>query len=411
MANWRRDDTYLTNPRSEREFLLISGVSFSYFIGRLILTPILPLFFVEVGASKVELGIIMATPSLVAIASRIPLSTLMDRFGKWLVVVLSSVVSIATIAAYAFTYQVMWLYAIGVFNAFSWVLYQPASMSLALDLSPPNQRAESMGKYFMIIATTFLIGPLLASFLTLYLDYRTVFLVSVIPSVIGLLMVILLGRIGHVRTGGTVSRHHVSLKDLRELLRIRQYWAVSAASVTFWMATSVFGTLFSVYCEEELLLTASAISLLFAVRGLSNTLIRIPAGRISDRIGRRRPVLAAYVMGSLVFWGLSEFSTLSLLMLAMFGYGLSWGMKVVSETALLGDIVPSERRGVAMAMWLTIDDIGMVVGSLAAGVSTLFMDAPSFFRIMSLVLMLGICIVIFLVRETAKSGRDFQNTD
>ena len=386
-------------------------MSVAYFIGGQILTPILPLFFVEVGASKVELGIIMAIPSLVAIASRIPLSTLMDRFGKWVVVILSSVVSIVAIAAYAFTYQVLWLYVIGVFNALSWVLYQPASMSLALDLSPPNQRAESMGRYFMVIAATFLIGPLLASFLTLYLDFRSVFLLSVIPSVVGLLAVILLGRIRLVRTEGTVSRYHISLKDLRELFRIRQYWAVSVASATFWMATSVFGTLFSVYCEERLLLTASAISLLFAVRGLSNTLVRIPAGRISDRIGRRRPVLAAYVMGSVVFWGLSEFSTVPLLMLVMFAYGLSWGMKVVSETALLGDLVPSQRRGVAMAVWQTIDDIGFVAGSLAAGVSTLYMDAPSFFKIMSLVLILGICIVVFLVRETAKSDRDFRTTD
>jgi len=401
----------LTSHRIEREFLLISGMSVAYFIGGQILTPILPLFFVEVGASKVELGIIMAVPSLVAIASRIPLSTLMDRFGKWVVVILSSIVSIMAIAAYAFTYQVLWLYVIGVFNALSWVLYQPASMALALDLSPPNQRAESMGRYFMVIAATFLIGPLLASFLTLYLDFRSVFLLSVIPSVVGLLAVILLGRIRLVRSEGTVSRYHISLKDLRELFRIRQYWAVSIASATFWMATSVFGTLFSVYCEERLLLTASAISLLFAVRGLSNTLVRIPAGRISDRIGRRRPVLAAYVMGSVVFWGLSEFSTVPLFMLVMFAYGLSWGMKVVSETALLGDIVPSERRGVAMAVWQTIDDVGFVAGSLAAGASTLYMDAPSFFRIMSLVLTLGICIVVFLVREAAKSDRDFRNTD
>lgn len=396
----------MTNPRTEREFLLISGMSVAYFIGRQILTPILPLFYVEVGASKVELGIIMAVPSLVAIASRIPLSTLMDRFGKWAVVILSDVISIAAIAAYAFTYQVPWLYVIGVFNALSWVLYQPASMSLALDLSPPNQRAESVGRYFMVIATTFLIGPLLASFLTLYLDYRGVFLMSVVPSVVGLLVVILFGRIGHVKTGATVSRRHISLKDLRELLRIRQYWAVSVASATFWMATSVFGTLFSVYCEERLLLTASTISLLFAARGLSNTLVRIPAGQISDRIGRRTPVLAAYVMGSLVFLGLSEFSTVSLLMLVMLAYGLSWGMKVVSETALLGDIVPTERRGVAMAMWQTIDDIGIVVGSLAAGVSTLFMEAPSFFKIMSLILVLGICIVMFLVSETARKQHD-----
>ena len=90
-------------------------------------------------------------------------------------------------------------------------------------------------------------------------------------------------------------------------------------------------------------------------------------------------------------------------MLAMLAYGLSWGIKVVSEATLLGDIVPSERTGVAMATWHTINDISRTVGAAVAGFSTLFIDVPFLFRLMSILLTLGVCIILFLVPERACS--------
>ena len=204
----------MRNREIELGFVLISIINVTYFIGRMILNPIQPLFFVEVGASTVQLGIIMAIPSLVGIPLRIPFSTLMNRFGKWTIVLFSNVISAVSMLAYAFTYQVRWLYPIGVLGALSFILYQPASHSLALDLSPSEKRAQLLGWYLAMTGVAMLIGPLLASYFTLFLSYRIVFLISAVPCIFGILAV-LLAQVRRLESRESRYRRRIRLVDLK----------------------------------------------------------------------------------------------------------------------------------------------------------------------------------------------------
>ena len=402
----------MKGSEKSRQFLLIASMGLAYFLGRQILTPILPLYIISVGATKLELGLIMAVPSLVTIALRLPLSIVGDRVGRWFIVVVSLGIQILGMLLYAVVKDVSWFYFVAVLMALSWALYGPASMALALDLAPAHKRAEAMGRYFTLIGITMLTGPLIAGLLATSLDYRSIFAISVLPSLFGL---VVLMRSPRSRPVSARKEHAspsiLSLRSVIEVLRIKQVWTIAIVRTTFWLASAVFATLFPVYAQEDLSLSATLISFMFAVRGLSNTLVRAPSGRICDKIGRKRPLTAAYIMSILVFLSLSEFKTTTLLLIAMTLYGVSWGTRVVSETALLGDTVPSEKRGLAMATWETIDDVGGMAGSVMAGVTTLFFDAAAVFRIAALIILGGVGVLTALVEEANPRSQTRPNVE
>ncbi|UCH37690.1 MAG: hypothetical protein JSV76_00470, partial [Candidatus Bathyarchaeota archaeon] len=62
----------------------IMVVDFTDHLSSAIIEPIFPLYVISLGASKFELGQIMAIPSILSILLQIPLGRLADKIGKWI---------------------------------------------------------------------------------------------------------------------------------------------------------------------------------------------------------------------------------------------------------------------------------------------------------------------------------------
>ncbi|MEM3595114.1 MAG: hypothetical protein QXL25_00795, partial [Candidatus Bathyarchaeia archaeon] len=65
--------------QASKELLLIFILTFLFFTGYNMILPILPIYIVSIGASKLELGFIMATIPATSIIARIPFGILMDK--------------------------------------------------------------------------------------------------------------------------------------------------------------------------------------------------------------------------------------------------------------------------------------------------------------------------------------------
>ena len=94
-------------------------VSFLFILGSAITNPIHPLYIVEVGATTAQLGLIMALPSMVSALTRVPISVLSIRLGKWRLMFFSLALSVATTAVFAFIYDPLWFFPIVSLAAFS----------------------------------------------------------------------------------------------------------------------------------------------------------------------------------------------------------------------------------------------------------------------------------------------------
>ncbi|MEM4246538.1 MAG: MFS transporter, partial [Candidatus Bathyarchaeia archaeon] len=145
----------------------------------------------------------------------------------------------------------------------------------------------------------------------------------------------------------------------------------------------------------ELLISLSAIGLLFASFGGVNALIRIPSGMVSDAVGRRRPLLLSYLLAIGAFLILSGTDRLPMLVAGMMLYGAAWGLRVPPSSALLGDVVEPRELPIAMAILWMAADLGYAVGAGLAGPIGTLIPFPTIVRSMTLVL--GFCAALILL--------------
>jgi SET family sugar efflux transporter-like MFS transporter len=179
-----------------------------------------------------------------------------------------------------------------------------------------------------------------------------------------------------------------SLSSLLMVIKSRIITSISIARVTFSAADGIFNTLFSIYAVKDLGVPLSMVGFMFTLRGLMNTLARIPAGRISDRVGRKIPLVASYISSIGAYTILSEGRDVNMLLLAMAIEGVAWGTRAVTEWALLGDVV-KESSGVAVSYLSTMFEAGEGLGAIIAGAMAAVMPIGHVFRVAVALLSFG----------------------
>ncbi len=163
-------------------------------------------------------------------------------------------------------------------------------------------------------------------------------------------------------------------------------------------------TLFAVYAVNDLSFTPSLATLLLGVRGITNTLIRIPAGIIGDRIGRKKPILFAYSLVFLAYLAISEVDDPFLIGLALAAIGLGWGMRAVSEWGIVLDEMAPDIRELANASLFIFFDIGGAVGSSLGGLGAEIIPIPEVFKIASLAVLSGLLVMVMLTPKAPKGS-------
>ncbi|HDI52925.1 MAG TPA: MFS transporter, partial [Candidatus Bathyarchaeota archaeon] len=231
------------------------------------------------------------------------------------------------------------------------------------DLAPMRRRGDVMGRYLTSPSLGLVLGPMLCSLLVDRLGYRGLFLISALFPLIGLLLLILLPpRVPE----GEVERPGVKA-SLREVAMDRDILILSYCRASFSTSHSIFATLFSLYAVESLGLTPSQVAALFTLRGVTNVIVRPPAGRLSDRLGRRLPLAAAYGVVASSYLLIARVGALPIIALGLLLYGLAWGVRAVSEWAYLADVARPEVRTIAFSYLSTVFGLGSTLGGVLAG--------------------------------------------
>ncbi len=389
----------MVSSGGSRLLYTIIGISFLSIMAPAFTGALRPLYIVEVGADLVQLALIMALPSFVSLLTRVPASALSGRVGRWRMMVISLVISALTTVAFAFVRDPVWFYPVVAIAALSWAIFSPITVEFVSSRAKAETRGSMMGFYFTSIAAPMFLGPFLSSFFTLYLDLRTLFLVSAIFPIVALGAFLLMVKPNDMAISGPRGKEEAERpafwRSIVRILRVRNFAVLCISRVSFAMSMGIFNTAYSVFAESSLGLTPSLISLLFTSRGVTNVLTRMPAGRLSDRIGRRKPFIAAYLLVIVSFVLLSYSRRFEILLVALALYGVGWGVRIAPSMALAIESVSEEDRPIALAVFMTMFDVGNIVGSLATGFTSGFLPTNVLMLICAPIML--VAVVIFTV--------------
>jgi len=376
--------------------------SFTLSVSLSAVMPIQTLFMVEVGTTEFELGLIFALSSLLGLFSRIPLGILTDKIGRWIMIIITSALNIASLIAYFLVNNVVWFYPITILEVMIWGFFAPSAISLVTDTASPERIGRVMGLYYTSLGLGQFIGPLVCSGLTTYMTYRYTFLILSIFPIAGLLAT--LGwksiDISQKRERGEVPKEDRRIADtFKRILRSRNVIGIGISRMLFSLSSSIINTIFAVWANSELLFTSAMISILFAIRGAANTSIHIPIGRVVDKIGKKNPLLLSFFLVAIAFLIFSVTKNFYIIFIAMVLYGLAWGIRIVPDTAIITESVDLKDRELAFAFMMTMFALGRSIGSFVAGVTYTILPMSIILQIGAGVLFSAVVVLVATIRE------------
>ncbi len=390
---------------SSKDFQLLIGATITLFLAIETINPILPLYITQKGASILELGFIMAILSFTGMIAKIPLGILSDKVGRWPIIPISLLSQFFALLLYSLVPNPKWFYPIRVFHALITSAFVPTSIALASELAPKGKEGDNMGRFLTALAISSMFGPFLCSFLLNFYNYPQLMqFVAVIPLFgLGAFLLIRSPRSYSMSSDKdlNVKTSGFSFKSLRKIIISRNILIISYLRITFFFTGGIFITLWAVYASNSLLFTPSLIALFFGIKGITNTVFRVPTGRLSDRVGFKVPLLISYSILVIVFYAFSKSGNIYILFGVMTVYGIVHALRAVSEWTLLGVSAPPRQRGIAAAYLSTMSNIGMTLGSVAAGALALVYTMPEIFQL-SAIICIPTIITPLLIRQDGK---------
>lgn len=156
--------------------------------------------------------------------------------------------------------------------------------------------------------------------------------------------------------------------------------AIAAIVVVNFVTVSGFGLMFPVYASFGDQIGASTTQLAWAIAAFSlGQLLAAPVtGRLSDRFGRRRVLLASLLLGSIAYWLHGYVTSPPLLVAARFASGLASGGFAVAF-AVAADISTRDGRARVMGIVAAGFSAGIIFGPAIGGVIGALVDESAAF--------------------------------
>ena len=348
--------------------------------------PLLPSFLTAtLGASAAWVGIIEgaadATASVLKLASgwwsdRVQRRKPLIVFGYTLASVLRPLVAVAGAAWQVLAIRVGDRIGKGVRGA-------PRDAMIA-DAVAPNERGRAFGAQRAADHAGAFIGPLLAFVLLQWVgvSVRTVFLLAAIPGVIAVLVAVFgvreargrretgdgrrqtedsAGRTAAAKTTSASPSVAGSAEPLGSA-----FWRYLAVLVLFTLGNSTDA--FLLLRASQLGVTAALLPILWAALHVVKSATSIPAGVWSDRAGRRTMIAAGWLWYALVYAGFALASQTWHAWALFLAYGVFFGLTEGVERALVADLVPAARRGIAFGWYNGVIGAAVLPASVAFGV-------------------------------------------
>jgi MFS family permease len=224
--------------------------------------------------------------------------------------------------------------------------------TMIANAAPPGRRGAAYGLHRAFDNAGAVLGPLLAAGLVglLGLSLRTVFLLAAVPAALSLLV---------LGFGVKEEKEKISSKVNEGEARHEAHGSEANLPPVFWRAAWLFAffTLsassdtFLLLKAREIGIAAGWLPVLWAFSNAVKSAFSMWGGGLSDRYGRRRLLLAAWLLYAACYFGFAFVSSpwplVGLVGIYSFYYSLSEG----TERALVADLVPAAARGRAFG-WM-----------------------------------------------------------
>lgn len=352
-------------PPMPREVWVMVAAGFVIALGYGVVAPALPQFAHSFGVGVTAASAVVSAFAVMRLAFAPSSGRLVTRFGERPMYLLGVfIVALSTLAsAFAQSYWQLMLFR-GVGGVGS-IMFSVSAMGLMIRISPPAIRGRVSGLYSSSFVLGSITGPMLGGALIGF-GLRVPFVVYAV-ALFGAIAVV------HLQLRGSPlaaidTTTDVAVMPLPNALRIGAYRsAVVTAAIFGWvyaMRVSLVPLYFSLVLHEP----DGVAGLALATYACGDVIAMMPAGRLSDRIGRRPLIIAGMTVLALATVALALTSNVWFAFASTLVGGIGTGMVSPSQQAVLADVMFGHGRGgPVLVTYQMSQDLGTVIGPVAGG--------------------------------------------
>jgi MFS family permease len=342
-----------------RNVVLLGVVSLLTDISSEMVYPLIPLFLTTtLGASVGTAAFIEGCAEMTASLLKGLSGAWSDRIGKRRPFVFAGY-GISALAKLGLAAATGWSAVLGarIADRFGKGLRSSARDAMLAESSAAEWRGRAFGLHRGMDQMGAVIGPLLAlPLLALFnQDLRKVFMLAAIPGLLSLAV------IRFTRETGAVVRSNSAHGEALPR-RFRIYLLIS---VLFALGNSADALL--LLRAKSLGASTSAIVVYFALFNLVTVLASYPSGLISDRLGRRRVLVAGWTVFAGVYAAFGVVTHLAFVPLLFAVYGLYSGIAEGAARAYVVDLVGPDKKATALGYHALATGVAVLGANVAAG--------------------------------------------
>ena len=241
--------------------------------------------------------------------------------------------------------------------------------ALVADSVAAEERGRGFGLHRAMDTTGAVLGLAIAAViiyllqgggLTLSLKtYQWLVLIGVVPAVLSVLVLLFFV---HERKPSPGARQLPQIRLAGFSTRFKLFLFIMAV---FTLGNS--SDFFVILRAQNLGSSVLYVVLMLVLFNITYAVTSLPAGVLSDRLGRRRIIAVGWLIYALVYLGFALASELWQVWLLFACYGVYYGMVEGVARAFVADLVPEEKRGTAYGLYHGVVGLTLLPASLIAG--------------------------------------------
>jgi MFS family permease len=323
------------------------------------LIPELPAYLTSLGGADYK-GLIISLFTATAMLSRPFSGKLADKIGRVPVMMFGAAVCLVCSLIYPMLTSIYGFFLLRFVHGFSTGFTPTGQASYLSDVIPSNRRGEAMGYLGTAGALGTASGPAIGGLVANAFGLNTVFYLSSFFAMISIVILINTQETLKDKKSFTVSMLKVKGKDIFEPL-------VLEPCIIMVLTAYAYGAVFTLMPDFGEYVGIKNKGVLFTFLTIASLLVRLLAGKISDRYGRVAVlrVSSLMIVIGMITMGMAE--TQLVLIIGVIIYGFAQGSTSPTLLAWAADLSDEHHKGRGVASLYIFMELGIGLGALISG--------------------------------------------
>ena len=369
--------------------------------------PVLKPFATSLGAPNDLVGLVAAASTVPGMLVSLPVASLSDVFGRRKILLFSAFVFASAPFLYMFVTSWWQLIAVRLYHGFATAVFVPVTEATIAEQFPTKR-----GERISIFSSVAAIGRALAPFLGGYILFLTNYGYSTLYLAVGaaggtafiLALFFLIERKSHeTQNGGSKAIADRMFHGWLRVAKKREMQIVGFVQASQYYVFGAVEFFLVGYLAEMVRLDPFSIGVIMGSQVIALILARPLMGRVSDRIGRRIPIISGSIISGLIVMAFPFSNYFPALLLLSIGYGIGFAFVISATSAFTSEIAPSNLMGTSLGFLSTMMDVGQTLGPIISGmILAITVQYTALFYSLSFLLILS--VLVFTLSKKAKNS-------